>query len=779
MPLAPHAVDPPVPPWLASVHAWLYRAALAVIFAWFVAVALHGLGNAWQWGHNGYNGAAFMQGARNSLRFHVFGQALYYTGLVRPPPESIYTHHPMMLHFHLIAAQALLGTQEWVGRLVPAIYSVLGLAMLVLLARRTAGRAVAVTTAALYALTPLHLIFANMIDHEQACIFWTLAMLYGYLRWVQAGTRRWLAACLLALTVAMQWDWAAYYFAFFVALHALWTGLARGRPWLRWRREYTFLLVFSAVVLVNAGAFFLWIKSVRGGLTEMGSAFTGRSSSPDAYFERLWQRSLDLQGPLLLSLLAAWLPLQVWRILKRQANFLDFVAVSFLAAQMIHSLVFKQAGFIHCYWTYYAGPAIAIGGALVLVTLARTMASVFADLPPHITRLAFGLVLAAALVPVQTNMAWARLQWGFATGSATYVVPYDSQLDEMAFARAVASRHPRQTVKYLIHGSIQSRIELEWYLDAPLEARDSLTPQPQDTRPVEKTRKSTVLLVDLAHTGDRAHLRELAEQHETTVYGRRFFAIDLQAPPAALSSLQPVPQPTPRWWAWLVNPDRPRVQWQPMHPQETAAQLLDPTVRQVATLQAGGTGGWPADWNCAAGQVLAGLQGRIAPWGRQHLLATLVPQCRDLALVAGRKIVTQGRPQPGPTFGDQGAEGHFAMQCADGDVPVGIWGRAGSFVDSVGLLCAHETQVVADRAGGWLLSIPDVRRLRSQGDQGGKPYELRCPPHSVVWALRGRAASIVDQIGIVCAALTPEFLAGVAPVPSAGIHPLWPLGGTR
>ena len=69
----------------------------------FFAVCLHGVANVWAWGHNGFNGAAFAQAARNSIRFGVLGQAQYYTGLEPPSPEMMYTHHPMMLHFHLLA----------------------------------------------------------------------------------------------------------------------------------------------------------------------------------------------------------------------------------------------------------------------------------------------------------------------------------------------------------------------------------------------------------------------------------------------------------------------------------------------------------------------------------------------------------------------------------------------------------------------------------------------------------------------------------------------------
>ncbi len=785
-----------VPPRLATAQTWLYRAALILLFAWFTAMALHGLANVWQWGHNGYNGAAFTQAARNSLRFHIFGQALYYTGLEPPKPEAIYTHHPMMLHFHLIAAQGLLGTREWVGRLIPAVYSVLDLAMIVVIARHTAGRAVALAAGVVYALTPLNLIFANMIDHEQACIFWTLVMLYGYLRWLEGGGWRWLSVCLVAVTIAVQWDWAAYYFAFFIAVHALGLGVHAGlardpaEGWRRWRPTLVFLAIFSAVVLLNAAGFFLWIKSLRGGLTEMGSAFAGRSSSPDAYFDRLWKRSLDLQGPLLLGLLAAWLPLELWRLVSRRANFYDFVAIAFFLAQTVHSLVFKQAGYIHCYWTFYLGPALALGGGLLVVTAVRALAGLLARVVPgqeSLLRVAIGVLVAVVLVPMQAREALAKLRWGFSTGSASYVVPYNSQLDEIAFAKAVAARYPRARVKYLIHGSIQSRIEIEWYLDAPIESRGDLLVQPQDTQPKPKEAKqAVVLLVDLAHTGDRARLRELAEQHATWVYDRRFFAIELRAPARPMVSLQAVPQEPSVAWSWFVHPDRPPTLWMPAQPSETPAILLDPPVEVTATLQAGGGGGGAADWNCGVGQVLVGLTTRDTVWADKHrMVGLLVPYCQDLRVEAPRhadattrRLVTQGPIWEGPKFGDQGSEGRQTLLCRDGDVPVGIWGRAGALVDAVGLLCASGAELTRDRLGRQALNVPEVHKSRLVGGPGGDLFERRCPPDSVMWGLRSHVGMIVDNVGIACAVLTPAFLAGrevasptVRVVPAATVLP--------
>jgi hypothetical protein len=43
--------------------------------ALFTAASFHGVANYWQWGHDGYNGAAFSQAARNSIRFDVPARA--------------------------------------------------------------------------------------------------------------------------------------------------------------------------------------------------------------------------------------------------------------------------------------------------------------------------------------------------------------------------------------------------------------------------------------------------------------------------------------------------------------------------------------------------------------------------------------------------------------------------------------------------------------------------------------------------------------------------------
>ncbi len=764
------------PSWFGHLEDILYGALAALIYAWFAAICLHGIGSDWQWGHNGYNGAAFYQAARNSLRFHIIGQALYYSGTTPPGVEDIYTHHPMMLHFHLIAAIKLLGDHEWVGRLIPAFYSFAGLGMVHLVAGRTFGRAVALCAIALYALTPLHAVFANMIDHEQGCIFWCLVLIYAYIRWLETPTRAWLAAMLCAVTVAMQFDWPAYYLAFILACHAFGTGLLRGGWNWRWRKEFTLIAVFSVVVLVNAGGFFWWIKHLRGGLAEMGNAFTGRTSATDGYYPRLWARSLDLQGPLLIGLGAAWLPLLVARIARGKAHMGDFAAAAFALMQLTHSLVFKQAGFIHCYWTYYASPALAIGGGLVLVTAVRAAGTAVAWLVEKLRgwqpailapalHLGFGALAAVPMLQYQVPATLERMDWGFRGGSGSYIEPYDAQLPEVAFAKTLQQFYPRTTTFYLQHGSMPGRIEFQSSLDAPRAFFDSFSLLPAE----RQKGKRTVLIADLVHVTDRAGLQRLAQAHPTRVFGRRFFAIEVDDKRASLETFVAQPLPTPGWWRWLVHPDRGPTRWVPATPRQTVAGLFEPQVRIARIQSAGGTGGSPMTWDCAPGEVVATLDGRVTSNGSANLLGGLQASCQPVTARQG-SLAAAGALQEGPFYGGNGADGRWHLACNPGDVAIGLHGRAGALVDAVGLVCARHPTVARDATGAAGLRSDATYRTAAQGGPGGLAFELKCPPGSVFWGLRAQGAALIDQVGLACATVDGPFL-GAARAPALGGRP--------
>jgi len=688
----------------------IYWSAVALVFLLFFLGCFHAVANYWQWGHNGFNGAAFSQAARNSLRFGLLPQTPYYAGLTEPGPGHWYTDHPIMLHLHLIAFQGVFGYSECVNRLVPALYSFLSLVILFFLVLRLSGKAAALISACIYAVTPLNLIFANMINHEQGAIFWCLLFLYAYVRWHQSGLWRHTALALVSITFAAQFDWPAYYLAFLVALHALITGVRRHPGWLRWRREYTWTAIFSAVVLVNFFGFFLWIKLVRGGLGHMWSSFFWRSESQGGYLEILLGRALDLRGVILLGLLGAWLLLAIDRLVRRKTAMIDLVPALFLATQLIHSAVFQQAGRIHSYWTYYLGPAFAVGGALALIEAWKGLRPVLRP---------FALATGIGLLIFQGQFAFHQLRWGFRTGHGAYVQDYHDQHAEMMWAKELNRMFNRDGVHYRIHSSVQRmRLEFTHTLDAP-----------HNHQPGLNLPRSSVLLLDLNRLSNRqrslAGLRRLTEKHRTYVWDRRLVAVDGRSPAGGIEAYISRPFAPSIFWRWLVNPDHPPIEWIPDPDPEAVAALFEDRPAPYRSRQRGGRGGGAFSWMCSPGQVIGRLEGQSDETRTHPMVSALQPTCFDklqdpvLAPLAGPWL---GRVRPASSQ---------TVLCKPGETPVGIYGHAGALVDGIGLLCSDN-------------------RSELIGTAGGSGFELRCPEGFVLTGLTGRATRHLHAVGIVC-----------------------------
>lgn len=93
------------------------------------------------------------------------------------------------------------------------------------------------------------------------------------------------------------------------------------------------------------------------------------------------------------------------------------------------------------------------------------------------------------------------------------------------------------------------------------------------------------------------------------------------------------------------------------------------------------------------------------------------------------------------TFHEQGGVGDFREEyrCPAGQMLVGFFGRTGSWIDQIGLICARFAQPAYAAAG--------ESRLPPRGGAGGGPNEQRCDADS---AIRGATIGIVAHaIGIV------------------------------
>jgi hypothetical protein len=93
-----------------------------------------------------------------------------------------------------------------------------------------------------------------------------------------------------------------------------------------------------------------------------------------------------------------------------------------------------------------------------------------------------------------------------------------------------------------------------------------------------------------------------------------------------------------------------------------------------------------------------------------------------------------------------------AMSCPDGQVVIGIRGRAGVYVDRLGERCGVPT-VIEDRSVTpfrYRLEILQGASPATRGGTGGTLFEIACPANRTVTSLEVRSGSVIDQITITC-----------------------------
>lgn len=504
----------------ARLYAWDI-AALAVVLL-FAALTAREIGNDFLWGHDGGNGAPNLAGARASLRFGVFGPAKGYVGLTPPTAADFYFHHPVLMHAHLVVARAVLGGAEWVGRLVSFAYSFGTLALLYVLVRRRWTAPFALAAASVYAFTPLHLVFATMISHEQGGIFWSLAATGAATSALLSDRRKHLYLLAAATTLALQFAWGAHFVLCSYGLLVLALAARAERGSVARRRAVRVAGVLGVVGVVNVAAFAGAVQLLGGGFGDTTAAFANRMTSPGDYAATLYERSLDLYGVPIGVLFAVGATLFANRWLGGRGMVRDLVAISFALGQLGLSLGFRNAGQIHAYWTYSGGVAIALIAGEGLVGASRFVRR-------RASKRVFAL-LVVAVVLLQIRTAFARKEWGLATGFASYATPYDDQYELIQASKWLAERNGRD-VTYLLHASLGARVEAHYYLDAP-HVDVSAIPPPGEAAAACAATARCVVFVDLVRLSthvDRVALRRLVDAHPAVQFDDRFVAVALEA----------------------------------------------------------------------------------------------------------------------------------------------------------------------------------------------------------------------------------------------------------
>lgn len=88
-----------------------------------------------------------------------------------------------------------------------------------------------------------------------------------------------------------------------------------------------------------------------------------------------------------------------------------------------------------------------------------------------------------------------------------------------------------------------------------------------------------------------------------------------------------------------------------------------------------------------------------------------------------------------------GGGGGFDISCGPGQIAVGIYGRSGSNIDQIGLICSYVF------ANG---NLSPATLTGTAGGNGGGPFYSQCPLGYGIIGFIGRSGAYVDRIGIVC-----------------------------
>ena len=447
-------------------------------------VCFQGLADEWTRGHNGFNGSAYHQAARNTLRFGSVFPRQYYTGRTPTGPTDVYTHHPLAMHWHNTAAIWAFGDSNASLRLVPAIHGVLALVMLILVMSRLYGPGVALLTGWTYVLLPINGIYANMANHSNGFIFYGLLTFWCYFRFAEAFAKpqggrwkRWFLGMLAAYFMCALWDWPANYLAFGIALHWLISGYQRhlraGGRWYRPNLHLWLLVVWSVWVLAQLIGHFTWVVIVQGSFDELAQTFQKRQSA-GVNMMRHYRIVPELMHTWPVLLLAAgWLASRIRQTFKGQLEIRDVMPLTWGCGGITHYVLFSWSAFVHSYWGWTALPFVAMTVGISVHWLARKVQGPPVAPPPgwrSLTRwrpILAGLLVFALLTPLAYRSAWLVPQGRSVGGSLWFIThvraakpeKYTSGRPGLRFMRFVKEHTDRNTGVLLHRGLDRDRPE--------------------------------------------------------------------------------------------------------------------------------------------------------------------------------------------------------------------------------------------------------------------------------------------------------------------------------
>ncbi|MEP6671220.1 MAG: glycosyltransferase family 39 protein [Chthoniobacter sp.] len=312
------------------------------------------------------NGACWSQSAHNTLAAGLVSTAgvpsAFYFGTPPIPPDGFYTHHPPLLSLMLTAMFALFGEAEWVARLLPVVFSFLGVVLLWLLVKDCTNARAAAFAVIAFAALPMELRYGRMVNFEPVNLVWMLGALLALRHWEKTGEGGWWWVFLTVAVLAVWTAWLGYLFVLVVSFHPRLS--VRRRGWL-----------FVAMA-VSLATFALQIRLVRpDAWHDLFAAMNHRMAHGASSISwRDWSARI---GSLLLAHIQAalWLLGLTGAVIVRRSSresplrWLGGSAACFFVMSALYIVLFRNASSIHDYASFYFTVPVAMMAAVALDAL--------------------------------------------------------------------------------------------------------------------------------------------------------------------------------------------------------------------------------------------------------------------------------------------------------------------------------------------------------------------------------------------------------------------------
>ena len=118
-----------------------------------------------------------------------------------------------------------------------------------------------------------------------------------------------------------------------------------------------------------------------------------------------------------------------------------------------------------------------------------------------------------------------------------------------------------------------------------------------------------------------------------------------------------------------------------------------------------------------------------------------------------------------PSWGGGGGS-PFTIACPAGRWMTGFYGRAGSRIDNIGIICSEPRFVAQLTPGGYTYAVDfhSPVAVGAAGGGGGSAFRYDCPSGSAVMRVQGRSGSRLDQLRVECYGWTVSNTPGVGAV---------------